>query len=249
MASYALGMGLPFLLLGTFSYAATKVPKSGSWLFAIKRFLAVCILLVAIYYLQLGMPALADVLEIVAISNPLPIASIGLVIAALICWSTRWQARSMQLFVRIASATTLAIGLWLGVLWSNQLQHNGPALTWHVVVQEDPVPERMEQLLQAAGQANQLAMLYFSAKWCSACNMLERTTFAHSETAKLLEKLTRIKVDLTTEHPSSQQLRQRYRVQAVPTIVIVNPHTGNVVQHIFGFISARHFARLLQQSL
>src|SRR5207344_1069219 len=32
MVAYALGMGLPFLVLGTFSQAIARMPKSGQWM-------------------------------------------------------------------------------------------------------------------------------------------------------------------------------------------------------------------------
>ncbi|MEM7588892.1 MAG: cytochrome c biogenesis protein CcdA [Myxococcota bacterium] len=248
MTSYALGLGLPFLLLGTFSYAVNKMPKSGPWMFGIKRFLAVCILLVAVYYLQLGLPSLADAMETFAIRNPLPISSIGLITASLVFWNMQWHTRNIILFVRVMSATTLAVGLWLGILWSHQLQQQGKTpLTWQTVTQEDLPLERVEQLLETARQSNRFVILNFSARWCSACRMLERITFSNKQAVQAMEGFVCVKIDLTVENPDLKQLQKRYEVRAVPTTIILDPHSENRIKHISGFIPPRRLVHLLRQ--
>jgi thiol:disulfide interchange protein DsbD len=47
--TFALGMGLPLIILGTFSAALTGIPKSGRWLNYIKKFLALIIVVSGAY--------------------------------------------------------------------------------------------------------------------------------------------------------------------------------------------------------
>lgn len=54
MLSYSLGMGLPFLVLGTFSSAIHKIPKSGPWMNRIKFVLGLLMLVVSLYYARLA---------------------------------------------------------------------------------------------------------------------------------------------------------------------------------------------------
>ena len=54
MFSYALGMGLPFLILGTFSSLTHKIPKSGPWMGRIKFILGLVLLWVSFYYANLA---------------------------------------------------------------------------------------------------------------------------------------------------------------------------------------------------
>ena len=54
MFAYALGMGLPFLILGTFSSLLHQLPKSGRWMSRIKFILGILMLLVSLYYAQLA---------------------------------------------------------------------------------------------------------------------------------------------------------------------------------------------------
>ena len=52
---FSCGMGLPYLLLGTFSFLSTKLPKAGKWLIWVERIFAVVLLAFAIFYLSLAL--------------------------------------------------------------------------------------------------------------------------------------------------------------------------------------------------
>ena len=54
MFVYAIGMGLPFLVLGTFSSAISKIPKSGPWMDKIKIVLGLLLIIVSLYYANLA---------------------------------------------------------------------------------------------------------------------------------------------------------------------------------------------------
>ncbi|MEI6806600.1 MAG: cytochrome c biogenesis protein CcdA [Myxococcaceae bacterium] len=54
MFAYGLGMGLPFLVLGTFSSAIHRIPKSGPWMNRIKFVLGLLMLLVTLHYGKLA---------------------------------------------------------------------------------------------------------------------------------------------------------------------------------------------------
>ena len=57
MFVYALGMGILFILLGTFSQASKLLPKSGPWMNGVKHFLGLMMLGVFFYYLDLLVPS------------------------------------------------------------------------------------------------------------------------------------------------------------------------------------------------
>lgn len=52
---FSLGMGLPYLLLGTFSSLITKLPKAGKWLVWVEKIFGVILLGFGIFYLALAM--------------------------------------------------------------------------------------------------------------------------------------------------------------------------------------------------
>jgi len=54
MIVYGVGMGIPFLILGTFSSAVARIPKSGSWMNVVKVLFTLCMLGASSYYFYLG---------------------------------------------------------------------------------------------------------------------------------------------------------------------------------------------------
>ncbi len=57
---FALGLGLIFLVLGTFSSLVGKLPKSGPWMDGVKAFFAAIFLAMALYYARYVFPVLGD---------------------------------------------------------------------------------------------------------------------------------------------------------------------------------------------
>jgi len=54
LISFAYGMGLIFILIGTFSAALLKLPKSGAWMNILKKIAAFILLLVGFYFIFKG---------------------------------------------------------------------------------------------------------------------------------------------------------------------------------------------------
>jgi len=87
-------------------------------------------------------------------------------------------------------------------------------------------PENAAATAQSSGKP----ILYdFTAEWCAPCKMLDRDGWADSEVAALVNEsfvAARI-VDRTREDgknsPSIDELQQRYRVSAFPTLVVAAP--------------------------
>ncbi len=52
---FSLGMGLPYLILGTFSSLITKLPKAGKWLIWVERIFGVILIGFAVFYLALAL--------------------------------------------------------------------------------------------------------------------------------------------------------------------------------------------------
>jgi thiol:disulfide interchange protein DsbD len=54
MVIYGIGMGIPFLVLGTFSSVLARMPKSGAWMNVVKVIFSVSMICASTYYLYLG---------------------------------------------------------------------------------------------------------------------------------------------------------------------------------------------------
>jgi thioredoxin:protein disulfide reductase len=63
--AYALGIGMLFLILGTFPSLLKALPKSGAWMEDIKRLLGLVLIGVGVYYLRYALPHLAYLILVV----------------------------------------------------------------------------------------------------------------------------------------------------------------------------------------
>lgn len=60
LMTFAFGMGLLFIILGTFSGLLARLPKSGGWMDGVKVAIGAVFLGVALYYLRIVLPFVAD---------------------------------------------------------------------------------------------------------------------------------------------------------------------------------------------
>jgi thiol:disulfide interchange protein len=60
LTAFAFGLGVPFVVLGTFSSLLNKLPRSGSWMEGVKLVFAVCFWAMALYYVRLLWPGLGS---------------------------------------------------------------------------------------------------------------------------------------------------------------------------------------------
>ena len=63
LATFALGMGQLFLILGTFSSALSALPKSGGWMDGVKTVFGAVFIGMALYYGRFLVPQIGDALR------------------------------------------------------------------------------------------------------------------------------------------------------------------------------------------
>ena len=253
MASYALGMGTPLLVLGIFANTLVhRLPKSGSWMLKVKAVLAVGLLLLSLFYIQLAWGALADALENLAVASPVIILLLTVLGISLMAETPTdvitMKSKNYAVASKLAGACLTAVGLWVGATWVNiwaaPVVPN--TLSWRVVTAGDNASDRMQQALAAAKAANKPVLLKFSADWCAWCKKLDRRTLVNKQVQEVLANFVIIKVDVTRSHPQLHILRQRYEAIGLPTLVVLDAQTQTVQNRLRGFVSAGRLLRALR---
>ena len=72
MLTYAIGMGLLFILIGTFSGLISSLPQSGGWMYVLENIFGIVIIAMALYFLKEVVGPLRAILD-----NSTPIFIIG----------------------------------------------------------------------------------------------------------------------------------------------------------------------------
>jgi len=86
-------------------------------------------------------------------------------------------------------------------------------------------------------------MMDFYADWCIPCLELDRSTFVNEDVIEATREFRRFKVDMTNyESEASQNLRERFDVAGVPTIVFIGPDGEEISDaRVVGFLNAESF--------
>lgn len=219
----ALGLGLPYLILGTYSGALTKLPQSGNWMIWIKKLFGVILIGAALFYLSL---ALFPQYSIHAIMLTALVGGIYL-------GFMERTGSNKKRFVWIKRSIGIA-GLIGAFLLFQNLQKD--AVLW-----DEYDPEQIEFAIKN----DMPVMIDFYADWCIPCLELDRRTFTDSNVISETESFVRLKVDLTHfDSEEAEQIRRQYNIAGVPTILFLDS-SGNEVKEarVTGFENPESFLK------
>ncbi|HEY4640400.1 MAG TPA: cytochrome c biogenesis protein CcdA [Thermoanaerobaculia bacterium] len=193
----ALGLGVPYLLLGIFSSSAVSLPRAGMWMVQVKKAMGFVLIAMAFYFLR---PLIGDTWFRYGVAA-------SLLIGAIFLFASRAQGARV---LRLAIAILLLVA---GAAFAIPKKH-GSELSWDAYD---------EKALAAAAAAHKPVIIDFYADWCMPCKELDEKTFSDKSVASELDRFVRIKANLTdAENPKTIALAKQYSVLGMPTIVFVD---------------------------
>lgn len=220
----ALGLGVPYLFLGTFSGLLKNLPRSGTWMVWVKKVFGVIMLAMAIYFVQ---PILPELLQQYLLAAFLLLGGIYIGFIE----SSQTRAKNFSWVKRFVCAAFAVTAVWFA--WPDKPAH---ASLWK---------NYDEAILLSAQREAKPVIIDFTAEWCIACKELEKFTFPHEEVKKRAERFVFVRADLT--HISSapvQEMIKRYDIKGMPTVIFLDA-TGQEVaaQRVVGFVDGKNFAQ------
>lgn len=215
MWSFALGMGTLFVVIGTFSGAVSRLPKSGPWMERLKHAFGVFMLGAALYYLA---PLLPERIVLLAVGAFL--IGTGTFLGGVDALPP--EAGGYARFKKTLGILCLTLGvvyaarfaLTGGVVSSAPQPAGSPGIAWYTDAGE---------ALKAASRTRRPVMIDFSADWCAACRDLDEKTFADPEVVAAAGGFVSLRVDNSdAREPAAASLRKKYGVVGLPTIVFTD---------------------------
>jgi thiol:disulfide interchange protein DsbD len=225
----SLGLGLPYLFLGTFAGLLQKLPKSGVWLILVDRLFGTILLSVAAFYLILATDSRL-------LPWLLPAALIfGGIYLGFIERSKNYK-KKLIVFKRIAGGAAIIAGILIHVLAPRQ------NVAW-----EKYDPAKFEQV----HQKHQPVIMDFYADWCIPCHELDQYVYTSPQVIEKLTPFAHFKVDLTNpDDPAIQVLIDKYEILGVPTILFLDGKGEEIKEaRVTGFIPAQEFLQLLDETV
>ena len=245
--TFALGMGMLFLALGTFSGLLTALPGAGGWMNIVKHGFAVVLFALALWFVRAYLPSwllsglfgLALLLSVSAWGAWLPLAgSAG---------AREGLDKGFLRFLWLLGAVLVILGGLRGFA-PELLPAGAPA----VGVSAEPL-EPAWIWDETAGFARAEAdgkpvMMDFWAEWCAACVELDHQTYNQSRILDLAQRFTSIKMDMTESNETNKERTSRFGVIGMPTVIFFDS-LGNEIERFSGFKDADDLAAVMERVL
>jgi len=248
--TFSMGMGLLFLVVGTFSGEIKKMP-SGTWMTAVESFLGVLMIAVSFYYLSI---LLDEFIFALALGATLVIG--GTFTGAFLSLT----AEGVDWFVKVRKAIGIlmvASGLWffVGAFITNGTflpstggigasgGAGGEAAGGGVASAEAGLNwgDDVDAALIISEMEGKPVMIDFTADWCVACRELDHLTFSDPAVVEVLQQFILVRVDLTNnDDPKNQEYYPRFEIYGLPSVTFLTP-AGEMLpdQKVIGFVKPR----------
>jgi len=216
----ALGLGLPYLFLAIFSGKIKSLPRAGIWMEGVKHIFGFILIGMALYFLD---PILPKVVQ----GYVLPVFGIIAALILLFIDKTANDAKGFRTFKTVFSVVVLALSIYV-LIPSEKLEPEWKQFSIHGY--------------QSSLNNNERMVIDFYADWCIPCKELDAITFSDKRVIEKFDRFTVYKVDMTKNNETNEQLRKKFNVIGMPTVLIIDAK-GNETKRITGFVNADEFLR------
>ncbi|ENK5210126.1 protein-disulfide reductase DsbD [Klebsiella aerogenes] len=224
---YALGMGLPLILVTVFGNRL--LPKSGPWMAHVKTAFGFVILALPVFLLER------------VIGEAWGLRLWSLLGVAFFSWAFITSLGASKPWLRLVQIVMLGAAL----VCARPLQDwafGAPAVQQQAHLEFTRV-STVDELNQALAQAKgKPVMLDLYADWCVACKEFEKYTFSAPEVRQALKETVLLQVDVTKNSAQDAALLKHLQVLGLPTILFFNAQgEEQPAQRVTGFMDAAAF--------
>lgn len=234
---YALGMGLPLILVAVFGHRL--LPRGGPWMQQVKQGMGFVILALPVFLLE---RVFGDTWGL-RLWSGLAVAFFAW--ALLVCREGRFRGvRLLQILLLMLMAVAVrplqdwAFSPPAGV---NAALDGAAPMFGRVTTSA-----QINQALNASPDRPVMLDLY--ADWCVACKEFDKYTFPAAGVKHQLAKLTLLQADVTANSPEQLALLKELQVLGLPTILFFDRQGREIPgSRVTGFMNADDFQRHLQK--
>ncbi|MDP2247244.1 MAG: protein-disulfide reductase DsbD, partial [Nitrosomonadales bacterium] len=244
----SMGMGVPLLLLG--ASAGSLLPKTGSWMNAVRNFFGVVMLAMALWLISPLLPAAVQLTLWAAllIVPAIYMHALDALPPGHHNWLRFWKGVAI---IMLVLGITLLIGAMSGAksplqpLSGLRISAAQEQMT-HLPFQRVKTIAELESRIQSA--SGKIVMLDFYADWCVACKELELFTFSDPRVQAALKDAVLLQADVTKNTEDDAALLKRFNLFGPPGIIFFDA-TGEELNQmkVIGFQNADKFLATLSR--
>jgi len=229
----SMGLGFPYLILGTFSGSVKNLPRSGEWMIWVKKVFGVIMIAMAVFFIKTLLPEMVYLALFIAtlLFGGLYIGFIDSAKAGFF-----WFAPLKKML----GAAFIVFAGWMALSAWNET--HAPHVDWQ---------NYDENLVIAAKADNKAILIDFFADWCIPCKRIEKTIFSNKIVVEKSQNFLTLKADLTKENSEAvRNLRLKYNVRGVPTVILIASNGVEFKRYTDELIelSPARFAEIMSQA-
>ena len=197
--SFGLGLGIPLILIGTFSGSLKILPKAGSWMIEVKRLFGFLLLGLVFYFsfnfLQFSYWLITMVIVCL------------LVIIFLASKISKKDSKLLKLYKLLIIFSLATIPL---IFFINNQKKQTRKIIWSTDLKEAQIEAKIKE---------KLIILDFTTDYCSLCRYLETKLFENNLVSDyLITNFIPTYINLS----KNELLQKQFKIKGVPTIMICN---------------------------
>ena len=243
MFVFSLGVGMLFLVIGTFSESLQRLPQAGGWMTHVKNSFGFIMILAALYFL--------------GAAGFLPDGIIGMAMAvSLVMWGVvlgvftpmEPEAGWPAWILRTVAVVLIMVGF---LMLGRALYGTGDAGGSHAVTAEAITWETDIQAALDRAEAEGLPLMFdFTQDNCPQCRELEHKTFPDPGVVQRSRSFVSVTVDMTQLVPLEESLAEKYGVPGAPRIVFCRPDGAEIEgTAIQGYVPPGTYTRSMDRAL
>lgn len=216
--TFGLGLGIPLLIIGTFSSSLNVLPRSGYWMVEIKKLFAFMLFGMCFYYLS----------NIIAFNKLIWLIAISILISGIYYLKnvSLHDSKFWKILKNIIGISLIACSI---VVFAKAFQE-----TFYTKVISNHVEIWMHDYDKATEKAiaeSKKLFIDIGADYCSICKAIDSKLFNNELVQKKLQEFATVKVDATDEasYPFNS-LKSSYNIMGAPTILLIDPKTKKLIK-------------------
>lgn len=245
----AIGLGIPFIFLGIFSGSIKKLPRSGIWMIWVRSIFGFILIAMAIYFLEPLFPS--------SLIYYFSLAFVFLIGGIYMAWieSSKSSGRIFTIVRNLVGVVFFILAVIISAKGVQSYIDKSLAAAKSETgslasINQIHWLQYSEQKIKDAKGQNKPVMIDFFADWCVPCKEMETSTFSQPEVVEMSDRFVMLKVNLTTENPQLTELKSRFDIKGVPTIVFLNRNGEELPDlRAVGFLDKEKLLQIMQSAV
>ncbi|MBC8174682.1 MAG: thioredoxin family protein [Candidatus Marinimicrobia bacterium] len=216
----ALGLGLPFLILGTFSGMVSSLPQSGTWMVWVRKLFGIILIGMALYFIQtlLSEQVYRILLVLLLIGGGVYLGKLEKSSGGKVFSTVRWSIGGI---------------IFLLGIWFTFPKEQSVGIEWHSFEYS---------LLEQAKTERKPVFIDFYADWCIPCKELDHKTFSDKMVVDESRRFVSLKMNTTQRSDFVKGVENQFHIRGIPTVLFFNKNGEEIEELRFsGFIGPKEF--------